>query len=647
MLAKARLQSVLVILGCAISGSFLAAVGVGVVANQQLKVGGPVYQDIVRGKDLIADVLPPPAYLIESYLEASLIVIDPTSVAARTEKLSKLKVDYETRRDHWAKDEGLLPSLRTLISEKSDAEARAFWQAVETQLLPAAKAGDDVGVAKAYEAVTTAYQAHRQVVDEIVAAANAKNSGLEAKAEQQDALMLAFVGIGSVLAFLVTIGGLVLLQRRMVRPVVDITHAMEKLAGGDTDFATPKVDRDDEIADMSRALAVFRDNQIARVRLEAQAARKLERERERHERLERLINGFRSDMLTFVEAAAQEVAANRATAEALGRAAGSANERAGSASRASASAAGEVQTVAAAAEELSASIREIAEQAERTRIEAQKSREVSDRGEAEMTALSQQAKKISAVVEMIQSIANQTNLLALNATIEAARAGEAGRGFAVVAAEVKTLAEQTANSTGEIERIVAAMQSSVDGAGQAFRDALTAMSEIDQLVAGMASAVTEQEAATGEISQAIGRASHSAETSTQDVNEMASTAKVTAASAGEVLEASNRIASTTGQIRAAVEVFLKSVAEDLEERRASLRAPTNEAVIVRQSGGVLEATLNDLSDTGARATLAEALSVGEIVRVEWVSGRTETCKVVWARDGECGLSFIKAAKLVA
>ncbi len=122
-------------------------------------------------------------------------------------------------------------------------------------------------------------------------------------------------------------------------------------------------------------------------------------------------------------------------------------------------------TVSAASEELAASVNEIARQiAESSRVvgtavaEARKSEQM-------VGGLLTAAQKIGEVTQIITDIAAQTNLLALNATIEAARAGEAGKGFAVVASEVKSLANQTAKATEEIEQQIKGIQEFEPGHG--------------------------------------------------------------------------------------------------------------------------------------------------------------------------------------
>lgn len=216
--------------------------------------------------------------------------------------------------------------------------------------------------------------------------------------------------------------------------------------------------------------------------------------------------------------------------------------RTASASEAVERAAGNVQTVAAAAEELSSSILEISRQVAEAAEVSQQAAETTRTAEGVMTRLDSAASSIGEVVRLITDIAEQTNLLALNATIEAVRAGEAGKGFAVVASEVKALAEQTAKATDRISAQVSEIQGGASEAGRAIDQVRGVIEQVGNIASGIATAVEEQTAVTGDISQNMQVAAEGVTTVTSAIREIADGAGETDAAVSALKAEAEKVA---------------------------------------------------------------------------------------------------------
>jgi methyl-accepting chemotaxis protein len=205
--------------------------------------------------------------------------------------------------------------------------------------------------------------------------------------------------------------------------------------------------------------------------------------------------------------------------------------------------------IAAAAQEMTATIGEISHNAENAAGASRDSAENAEKGGSvmqaaagtmekiatatstvadKMTSLAQRSEEIGKVVNVIQEISEQTNLLALNAAIEAARAGEHGRGFAVVAGEVRRLAERTKGATEEIAGTIRSIQDETRDTLEVMNESRSAVEtglqetaharhsleaiiesskHVEHQINLIASAATEQTAASGEISESAGQIS--------------------------------------------------------------------------------------------------------------------------------------------
>ncbi len=163
--------------------------------------------------------------------------------------------------------------------------------------------------------------------------------------------------------------------------------------------------------------------------------------------------------------------------------------------------------IAAASEEMGNTIKEIAENSSRARLTTEEAVISAEKSHAGVQELGEAARAIGTVTETITEISEQTNLLALNATIEAARAGEAGKGFAVVANEIKELARETAAATHKIKAAIEDIQNQTGTTVKDIAAISTVISDVNDIVSTIVTAVEEQSITTNEIVINVNQAS--------------------------------------------------------------------------------------------------------------------------------------------
>lgn len=385
---------------------------------------------------------------------------------------------------------------------------------------------------------------------------DARKLANEATASRTYTLIWGGVIFGGLIALLISF----MTGRSIANPLVAMSHAMRRLAGGDNSVDIPGSGRSDEIGEMADAVEVFKVNAIENERLQAeQVAVEAQAAEQKRQTQSQMADDLESKVKTVVQSIATAATEMQNTAEAMSEIASTAQDQSTQVAGSTEEASMNVQTVASSSEELSASIGEITRSITRSREITENAQQTTSKATVTIENLSEMAQRVGSVVNMINDIAEQTNLLALNATIEAARAGEAGKGFAVVASEVKSLASQTAKATEEISEQMAAMQDATGQSVSAISEINTVIQELGETAGSVANAISQQELATQEISRNAQEASAGTQTVSQSITSVQDAVRETGAAASQVVSRASELSEQSTALDAQITAFVAEI----------------------------------------------------------------------------------------
>jgi len=386
--------------------------------------------------------------------------------------------------------------------------------------------------------------------------ANAVRTKLYAAAEQTKRVII----FGTLAGFLISAFVTVLVGASIVQPIKSVTEMMQQLSVGKLDVEVDKRDRRDEIGKMVEAINVFRKNIIEMHELElashqAEQRHAAERRAEMHE----LASAFEKSIQHIAKELADAVAAMHDNAKTMSLIAADTRTKSQAIAGTVVEAQANVDSVAGASNELAHSIEALATQTNNARELANETVAASQNAHANMQQLLDAVGQIVPITGLIQAIAQQTNLLALNATIEAARAGAAGKGFAVVAAEVKSLAQQTASATEEINRKIAAVNASCDTVVKIIQQGVGAIARLGEGTTEMAASVIQQSSATQEISRNVQQAANASRIVADDIVELDKKTHENDEVSGQALAGAKRLLEHAAVLQQQVDNFLRHV----------------------------------------------------------------------------------------
>ena len=383
----------------------------------------------------------------------------------------------------------------------------------------------------------------------------ATSKSLSAVDKMTNMFIISFIIIGSI-----TIPIIFFMAKAISHPILNMGISMSELAEGNNKIEIPALNRKDEIGVMAKALEIFKQNAIEKIKLtKKQEMSDKQAVEEKKKMMNEMAETFQQDVKNVVDSVVNSSVEMEGSAKSLSDTADDAKTESKLITQNISDVSSNIETLAAASEEMSVSITEISKQSINSSILAKDAVKSVEETNIELSVLSKNASSVGEVVNIINDITEQINLLALNATIEAARAGDAGKGFAVVASEVKNLANQTINATEEITKHIKDMQESTVGVVKKADLIEDAINKVQEAAVSISGAVEEQTATTQEITSSIQQVSTITQKISTDITKVETAAENSGLASREMLDSVQSLSEQTNILQNKVNNFLEKI----------------------------------------------------------------------------------------
>ena len=531
------------VIGIIVVLGFVALFWVGHINITKVMVNGPIYQQLARDKDLIADILPPSQFIVQPYLVVCQMngAKTPEALKDLNTALGNLEKQYRDGHAAWAQkislnalgSEGVV--ARELLQD-SYRPAESFFQIIHGDWKAAIDRGDQATAsAITMDQLNPLYEAHRSSILKAVAAAEAQVARHETEAREavDQGRVMGIIVAAVVLGLMAIIGAVIL--KGVLHALAAVTNRMQSMAEADADLTVRlNIQSKDEVGILAGYIDQFVDkiasvlggvknatDSLGGTAVEMYATSKQQ---------ETTIHHFGASTTEIAAAVRQITVTGNELVNTMSEVEGVAKNSAGLAA-ASRSGLIEMKSVMQHLADQSASISEKLEQ------------------------INSKTKDISGVVVTITKVADQTNLLSVNAALEAEKAGEHGRGFLVVAREIRRLADQTASATLDIEHTVKHMQSAVstgvmemDKFASQVTNSVNQVETVGQTLTTIIESVEVMKNQFGNVSQGMTSQNLGAKQIGEAMGNLSDNVKVTIQSLGEFTKAADQMKNSVGAL---------------------------------------------------------------------------------------------------